>query len=165
MRLWACACPESCSDISQTQISPTSFTKRRHLLIYPCRECGSAMVSSVLQAPAQRISPLFPSAVLGWRVIQSQTPAVDFVHKYEHVFTFKCVLIPPPGTLYSILSCLFLSQTFLAYLDMKNKECKYAGYLDTYLQYPPKGLLPLPGQDTGLTPDVIFGTISSRPPF
>jgi len=34
----------------------------------------------------------------------------------------------------------------LVYLDKKNKECNYAGYLDTYLEYPPAGLLPLPGK-------------------
>lgn len=30
-------------------------------------------------------------AVLGWDVVQSQIPAVSFVHKYEHVFAFKSV--------------------------------------------------------------------------
>jgi len=38
------------------------------------------------------------------------------------------------------------SQTFLRSLDEKNKECKYAGYLAKYLEYPPTGLLPLPGK-------------------
>lgn len=38
------------------------------------------------------------------------------------------------------------SQTFMKYLDEKNKECNYAGYLDKYLKYPPNGSLPLPGQ-------------------
>ena len=37
------------------------------------------------------------------------------------------------------------SQTFLAYLDKKNEECGYAGYVDQYVKYPPSGLLPLPG--------------------
>jgi len=66
--------------------------------------------------------------VLGWDVVQDQIPAVDFVHKYEHVFA--------------------LNQTFMTYIDKKNKECNYAGYLDKYLKYPPTGLLPLPGQST-----------------
>ena len=34
-------------------------------------------------------SPYFDVAVLGWDVVQSQIPAVDFVHKYENVFAFK----------------------------------------------------------------------------
>lgn len=29
------------------------------------------------------------SAVLGWDVVQSEIPAVDFVHKYEHNFALK----------------------------------------------------------------------------
>ena len=33
--------------------------------------------------------------MLGWGVVQSQIPAVDFVHKYEHVFAFK--LVQPLG--------------------------------------------------------------------
>jgi hypothetical protein len=37
------------------------------------------------------------------------------------------------------------SQTFLAYLDKKNQECGFAGYLDKYVKYPPTGPLPLPG--------------------
>jgi len=28
-------------------------------------------------------------AVLGWDVVQTQIPAVNFVQKYEHVFGFK----------------------------------------------------------------------------
>jgi len=44
------------------------------------------------------------------------------------------------------------SQTFLKHLDKKNKECKYAGYLDKHLKYPPTGLLPLPGQSVGADP-------------
>ena len=41
------------------------------------------------------ILPSFPPAVLGWNVVQGQIPAVDFVHKYEHVFAFKYVSIRP----------------------------------------------------------------------
>jgi hypothetical protein len=43
---------------------------------------------------AYHVLPSFPPAVLGWDVAQAQIPAVDFVHKYEHVFAFKCVLTP-----------------------------------------------------------------------
>ena len=38
------------------------------------------------------------------------------------------------------------SQTFLSYIDKKNKDCNYDGYLDKHLKYPPEGPLPLPGQ-------------------
>jgi len=33
------------------------------------------------------------TAVLGWDVVQSQIPAVSFVHKYDHVFAFKSVIL------------------------------------------------------------------------
>ena len=46
----------------------------------------------------------------------------------------------------------FDSQTFLAYLDKKNKECKYAGYLGKHLKYPPAGVLPLPGKSVEADP-------------
>jgi hypothetical protein len=32
------------------------------------------------------------TALIGWRTVQSDIPAVGFVHKYEHVFAFKSVL-------------------------------------------------------------------------
>jgi len=97
------------------------------------------------------ISPIFPLAVLGWNVAQEQIPAVDFVHKYEHVFAFKCVSVPPRDLVFN--SDPFSdSQTFLAYLDKKNKDCKYAGYLDKHVKYPPTGLLPLPGKSTDADP-------------
>ncbi|KAI0751809.1 alpha/beta-hydrolase [Daedaleopsis nitida] len=66
--------------------------------------------------------------VLGWDVIQEQVPAVNFVHKYEHVFAFN--------------------QTFLAHLDSVAASCGYADYMDKFVTYPPKGLLPLPGKST-----------------
>jgi len=31
--------------------------------------------------------------VIGWDVAQTGIPAVDFVHKYEHVFAFKSVVL------------------------------------------------------------------------
>ena len=40
----------------------------------------------------------------------------------------------------------------MRYLDQKNKECNYAGYLNKYLQYPPQGPLPLPGTSTDADP-------------
>jgi carboxypeptidase D len=33
------------------------------------------------------------TAVIGWDVVQEEIPAVDFVHKYEHVFAFKSVIL------------------------------------------------------------------------
>lgn len=39
----------------------------------------------------------------------------------------------------------FASQTYLEYLDQKAAACNYTNYVSTYVKYPPKGLLPLPG--------------------
>ncbi|TFK89211.1 alpha/beta-hydrolase [Polyporus arcularius HHB13444] len=66
--------------------------------------------------------------VLGWNVTQQQIPAVDFVHKYDPVFS--------------------LNRTFMAQIDDVATRCGYAGYVDTYLTYPPRGPLPLPGNST-----------------
>ncbi|EJF60058.1 alpha/beta-hydrolase [Dichomitus squalens] len=66
--------------------------------------------------------------VLGWDVVQEQIPAVDFVHKYEGVFSFN--------------------QTFLAHLDSVAEKCNYTGYVAKHVTFPPKGLLPLPGKST-----------------
>lgn len=43
---------------------------------------------------------------------------------------------------------LILSQSFLAHLDAQAVSCNYTSYLDTFLTYPPKGVLPFP---TGLS--------------
>jgi carboxypeptidase D len=40
----------------------------------------------------------------------------------------------------------------LSYLDERNMKCKYAGYLKKHLNYPPKGLLPLPGKSVDADP-------------
>src|SRR5882757_4615925 len=50
----------------------------------------------------------FLLAVIGWDVVQDEIPAVDFVHKYEHVFTLKCVLTS------SEAQCLILSRFAIA---------------------------------------------------
>ena len=34
---------------------------------------------------------VFLAASVGFDVIQEEMPAVNFVHKYENVFAFKCV--------------------------------------------------------------------------
>ncbi|KAH9045770.1 alpha/beta-hydrolase [Lactarius pseudohatsudake] len=67
-------------------------------------------------------------AVLGWHVVQSEIPAVDFVHKYENVFAFD--------------------QTFLAQLDSIAATCNYSDYMTKHVTYPPQGPLPLVGDST-----------------
>ena len=63
------------------------------------------------------------------------------------------------------------SKTFLAYLDKKNEECGYAGYLDKYLKYPPGGLLPLPGESVEADPgcdlwtEIFNATLLINPAF
>ncbi|KIJ12902.1 hypothetical protein PAXINDRAFT_14266 [Paxillus involutus ATCC 200175] len=74
------------------------------------------------------IDPLISS----W-VVQEEIPAVNFVHKYEGLFSFN--------------------QTFLKYLNEKAARCNYTDYVSTYLTYPPKGLLPLPGGFSDITAD------------
>ncbi|PSR83149.1 hypothetical protein PHLCEN_2v5798 [Hermanssonia centrifuga] len=66
--------------------------------------------------------------VIGWDVIQSELPAVNFVHKYENVFS--------------------LNQTFMAQIDAAAERCGYSTYSATHVTFPPKGLLPLPGKST-----------------
>ncbi|KAF7318183.1 Carboxypeptidase [Mycena chlorophos] len=66
--------------------------------------------------------------VIGWDVVQEQIPAVDFVHKYEGVFSFN--------------------QSFMAELDAVAEKCNYAGYYEKFATYPPAGVLPLPGKST-----------------
>lgn len=67
---------------------------------------------------------------LSYDVVQEEIPAVDFVHKYESVFS--------------------LNQTFMEYLDKTAEKCGYTGYYQKYVTFPPKGPLPLPGG----TPDI-----------
>ncbi|KAG6846794.1 hypothetical protein H0H93_011834, partial [Arthromyces matolae] len=93
----------------------------------------------------------FTSAGLSWDVVQEQIPAVDFVHKYEHVFS--------------------LNQTFLAELDALAVKCNYAGYFDKHVTYPPKGRLPLPGKSIFADPgcdvwDIVFeAALAVNPAF
>ena len=44
------------------------------------------------------------------------------------------------------ISVLNSSQTFMNYLDSRAAACNYANYSATHVTYPPKGLLPLPGE-------------------
>ena len=55
-------------------------------------------------------------AVLGWDVVQTQIPAVNFVQKYEHVFAFKY------GNLLESLLGLTISQSNLYVPD--TAHCK-----------------------------------------
>ncbi|KAF9449019.1 alpha/beta-hydrolase [Macrolepiota fuliginosa MF-IS2] len=88
---------------------------------------------------------------LSWDVVQEQIPAVDFVHKYEHVFA--------------------LNQTIMTELDAIAARCNYAGYMDKFVTYPPKGRLPLPGKSTFADPgcdvwDMIFdAALNVNPAF
>jgi carboxypeptidase D len=66
--------------------------------------------------------------VISWDVVQSQIPAVDFVLAYKNVFSL------PNATLTSLIATA--------------QQCGYTGYMDKYVTYPPKGLLPLPGKST-----------------
>ncbi|KAF9224579.1 alpha/beta-hydrolase [Gyrodon lividus] len=63
--------------------------------------------------------------LLSWDVVQEEIPAVDFVHRYEGLFSFN--------------------QTYMEQLDKKAARCNYTDYVSTYVTYPPTGLLPLPG--------------------
>ena len=40
---------------------------------------------------------------------------------------------------------LFFSETFMNQLEATAKKCGYTDYMSTYVTYPPKGCLPLPG--------------------
>ncbi|KAH9483197.1 putative serine carboxypeptidase [Psilocybe cubensis] len=65
---------------------------------------------------------------LSFDIVQEQIPAVNFVKKYENVFSFN--------------------QSFMAELDQINDKCNYTGYMEKFVTYPPKGLLPLPNGST-----------------
>ncbi|KAK7053792.1 alpha/beta-hydrolase [Favolaschia claudopus] len=66
--------------------------------------------------------------VLGWDVVQSEIPVVDFVRKYQNVFAFN--------------------NSFMAELDAIAAKCNYAGYYEKFATFPPAGPLPLPGKST-----------------
>ncbi|KAH9949179.1 Alpha/Beta hydrolase protein [Amylocystis lapponica] len=65
---------------------------------------------------------------VSWDIVQTEIPAVNFVHKYLNVFSFN--------------------QTFMAELDETAARCGYTDYFDKYVTYPPTGPLPLPGGST-----------------
>lgn len=88
--------------------------------------------------------------IMSWPVV-NVIPALDFVHKYEHVFS--------------------LNQTFLKHLDETAKKCHYAGYMEKYVTYPPKGPFPLPGKNTSAVPgcdvwtDILDAALLINPGF
>ncbi|KAF8876000.1 alpha/beta-hydrolase [Infundibulicybe gibba] len=69
---------------------------------------------------------------LSFDVVQEQIPAVDFVHKYENVFSFN--------------------QSFMAHLDKTAAACGYTGYVAKHVTFPPKGIFPLPGKSVEADP-------------
>ncbi|KAG1740196.1 Alpha/Beta hydrolase protein [Suillus paluster] len=69
--------------------------------------------------------------LLSWFVVQQEIPAVDFVKKYDGLFSFN--------------------QTFMNHLEKKAARCNYTGYVDKYVTYPPTGIFPLPGDSVEFT--------------
>ncbi|CDO76353.1 hypothetical protein BN946_scf185011.g17 [Trametes cinnabarina] len=71
---------------------------------------------------------------LGYDVVQWEIPIVGFVHKYEHVFSFKYVTLQPSGLWDSDdKQVLYLgSQSFMAHLDAVAARCGYADYFDKH---------------------------------
>ncbi|KAG6370259.1 Alpha/Beta hydrolase protein [Boletus reticuloceps] len=84
-------------------------------------------------------------------VVQEEIPAVDFVHKYQGLFSFN--------------------QTFLDYLDQTATACNYTNYLSTYMTYPPNGLLPLLGDSVEFADrcdvwdDIFYAALIINPAF
>ncbi|KAG1805923.1 Alpha/Beta hydrolase protein [Suillus variegatus] len=62
-------------------------------------------------------------------------------------------------------------QTYMDHLDEMAATCNYAGYMDKYVTYPPKGLLPLPGDSTnfaqgcGIWGDIYVNALMINPSF
>ncbi|KAF8812659.1 alpha/beta-hydrolase [Phlegmacium glaucopus] len=66
---------------------------------------------------------------LSWDVVQEQIVALNFVKKYQNVFSFN--------------------QSFMAQLEQVSANCHYTGYTDKFLTYPPTtAVFPLPGKST-----------------
>ncbi|KAG2134925.1 Alpha/Beta hydrolase protein [Suillus bovinus] len=89
--------------------------------------------------------------VISWSVVQQEIPALDFVKKHASIFSFE--------------------QTFMDHLEEEAATCNYTGYMDKYVTYPPKGLLPLPGDSTdsakgcGVWYDIWFNALTINPTF
>ena len=57
------------------------------------------------------------------------------------------------------------------HLDETAKRCHYAGYMDKYVTFPPRGPLPLPGTNTSADPgcdvwdEILDATLIVNPAF
>ncbi|KAG1800316.1 Alpha/Beta hydrolase protein [Suillus plorans] len=89
--------------------------------------------------------------IISWLVVQQEIPALDFVKKHASLFSFD--------------------QTYMDHLDKMAATCNYTGYMDKYVTYPPKGLLPLPGDSTDFAQgcdiwtDIWFSALMINPSF
>ncbi|KAG1897571.1 Alpha/Beta hydrolase protein [Suillus fuscotomentosus] len=89
--------------------------------------------------------------LISWYVVQQEIPALDFVKKHASLFSFN--------------------QTYMDHLDEMAATCNYTGYMDKYVTYPPKGLLPLPGDSTnfaqgcGIWDDIYVNALMINPSF
>ncbi|GJE99440.1 carboxypeptidase [Phanerochaete sordida] len=70
---------------------------------------------------------------IGFDVIQEEMPAFNFVKKYQNVFS--------------------LNETFMAHIQNISDSCGYTNYSETFVTFPPKGLMPVPGNSTEGTRD------------
>ncbi|KAG2053761.1 alpha/beta-hydrolase [Suillus hirtellus] len=89
--------------------------------------------------------------LISWFVVQQEIPAWDFVKKHASLFSFD--------------------QMYTEQLDAMAATCNYTGYMDKYVTYPPKGLLPLPGdsihfaQGCDIWTDIYFNALTINPSF
>jgi carboxypeptidase D len=51
---------------------------------------------------------------------------------------------PSSSAFFFRLKLIVCSQTYLAHLDSVAAQCNFADYMEKYVTYPPRGLLPLP---------------------
>ncbi|KIJ33176.1 hypothetical protein M422DRAFT_183566 [Sphaerobolus stellatus SS14] len=65
---------------------------------------------------------------ISFDVVLEEIPALNFVNKYQNVFSFN--------------------SSFMKTLQATSDNCGYTNYMQNFVTYPPKGLLPLPGNTT-----------------
>ncbi|KAK2467440.1 hypothetical protein APHAL10511_000675 [Amanita phalloides] len=89
--------------------------------------------------------------LISWSVVQAQIPALDFVKKYDHVFS--------------------LNDTYMSQLEEISAQCNYTGYVEKYVTYPPNDLMPLTWTDYTLPPAcdiwnrILNATLITNPAF